>query len=461
MKTILAATVTAVLLGAGLPASARAVAPGSARAGVDASPTGPTCRGKAATIVGPNRGERTIVGTSRSDVIVTDHAQTVRSHGGDDLVCVDRKPRRGGIYVYSGSGDDQVLVGPRVDRDLTVELGAGSDLFVGGPGDDRVSTDPGPLTPADDAADVVRSGAGSDVVRSGGTRGTRDLLRLGPGDDEFRIGFAVLGDGRLDGGRGRDEIALNAFGSEGDLEGDAVIDATAGAGKLNGAAWLRFGSVEDFSLPTPTGGFDFTGRDVSETLSMGYASRSAPDAGGITIDMAGGDDAVRVYPDPRPRTVDGGPGDDRLDLEVFGPEQSLVVDASVGTATTPGAAPTSFTAFETYAAQSPGPLTMSGTDAAEQFLATSCGATIDAAGGDDRVESISYRGGGDFQPDCYRTGGTPYLDGPLVVRGGAGDDTLLGGRFDDDLDGGDGTDAVDGRGGSDTCVAESVTRCEQ
>jgi uncharacterized protein len=89
----------------------------------------PTCRGRAATIVG-TAGRDVIRGTKKRDVIVALGGRDVVVAGnGNDLVCAGR----GKDLVRAGNGDDTVLGGRGDDR---LFGGMGNDRLIGGSGRD-------------------------------------------------------------------------------------------------------------------------------------------------------------------------------------------------------------------------------------------------------------------------------------------------------------------------------------
>jgi hypothetical protein len=105
----------------------------------------PSCKGKAATVVG-SAGGSPLVGTPGRDVIVGfDGDDEVRAKGGRDLICVAGgadEVRGGGRAdtVVGGDGDDELRGNGGRDRLLG---GDGDDLLVGGAGKDRCRGGPG------------------------------------------------------------------------------------------------------------------------------------------------------------------------------------------------------------------------------------------------------------------------------------------------------------------------------
>jgi uncharacterized repeat protein (TIGR01451 family) len=126
---------------------------------VHKAPPGPTCLGKAATLVG-TLGNDTLTGTDKPDVIVALAGNDqVLGLGGKDLIC-------------AGGGADVVDAGPRPDR---VSGGSGPDRLLGRGGGDELRGKAG--------RDRLRGNAGNDLLAGG--RG-RDRCRGGPGSDTLR-----------------------------------------------------------------------------------------------------------------------------------------------------------------------------------------------------------------------------------------------------------------------------------
>jgi uncharacterized repeat protein (TIGR01451 family) len=121
-------------------------------------PTGPTCQGAAATIVG-NSADNVVNGTAGRDVILVG---------------------RGNDRVFAGGGSDVVCAGP------------GFDLVAGGPRGDSIK--------GGGNGDRLRGGAGKDALRG---NGGRDRLRGGFGGDLLAGG---LGIDRCRGGAGIDTL---------------------------------------------------------------------------------------------------------------------------------------------------------------------------------------------------------------------------------------------------------------
>lgn len=153
---------------------------GKAECGVNTTvvpPTGPTCQGEAATIVGTS-GDDLLQGTEGRDVILgrggDDH---IVGYGGDDLICAGP----GNDRLIGGSGNDQLLGGP------------GNDRLIGGTGEDQLDGGSG--------RDQLNGGSGNDTLMGG--NGTDDLDGAA-GDDQLDGGPA---DDNCKGGGGQDNLA--------------------------------------------------------------------------------------------------------------------------------------------------------------------------------------------------------------------------------------------------------------
>jgi uncharacterized repeat protein (TIGR01451 family) len=121
--------------------------------------TGPTCRGRRATVVGTVRADL-LTGTGGRDVILARAGRDrVFTYGGRDLVCAGR----GSDVVRSGARGDKVFGGP------------GADRLFGGRGGDALRGGGGP--------DSIRGGRGADLLAGGGGS---DRCFGGPGGDVFR-----------------------------------------------------------------------------------------------------------------------------------------------------------------------------------------------------------------------------------------------------------------------------------
>lgn len=180
---------------------------------------GPTCRGRAATIVGTAEND-VIVGTSADDVIVAgDGGDLVKARGGDDVVCGDDGPDR----LDGGPGDDVLDGGAwqlhaNCAKYRSAPHGVRVDLTTGQArrhGHDRLFSITCVLgSPHDDLLRVPMHGSAD------GRRGTDIVAMEGDAGDE-------LG-GSLGGGAGNDEVLADSDGSA-SLYGGPGRDAILGS----------------------------------------------------------------------------------------------------------------------------------------------------------------------------------------------------------------------------------------
>ncbi len=152
-----------------------------------------------------------ILGTDEHDLIARGQDDLICTLGGDDTVdpcdgcSVDLGPGDDGIYghaalIYGGPGDDYFNI-----------LGVGATIY-GGDGADRLIMR---------AGDVVFYGGNDDdtVLRQDFAESTIQAF-LGPGNDTYRDDARVIGNARVYGGPGNDDILVSgdgiAFGGDGD-----------------------------------------------------------------------------------------------------------------------------------------------------------------------------------------------------------------------------------------------------
>jgi Ca2+-binding RTX toxin-like protein len=218
----------------------------------------PRCFGKAATIMGTNKGER-LRGTRGNDVIVARGGNDlINSGGGKDRIC-------------GGSGDDVLLAGPGKDL-LDGQLG--SDFLAGGPSRDKVLGGGGDF-------DILRGNQGNDILLGG-------------------VGFDILlgeaGKDRLDGGQGifdRASFSFSAAPVTADLNTGIAIgegsDTMAGIEDLEGSQQgdtLTGNAIDNFFFPL--GGDDVvTGGDGLDLVA--FFGAPAPVNAYLTTGVATGD----------------------------------------------------------------------------------------------------------------------------------------------------------------------------
>lgn len=398
------------------------------------------CQGQQATIVG-EPGAR-VEGTDDPDVIVTNGATYVYAGAGDDLVCATTISGR--TWVSAGAGDDSVVADDNDYERLRVDLGPGSDRFVGGAGRDTVKTfDP---VDAPSRADDVSTGPGNDVVLAtrpiGPATADADRIDLGPGRDTLAMGDSGLAPtASVRGGPGRDRIAVNS-----DNEGtDVAIDARARTIERGGPYLRDWVSFEEYFVKEFDAVVTFEGSSASEALSVSAARR-------YVARMGGGDDVVAVDSNQR-AVLSGGRGSDEVVVRHLSSSGGSWIDLAkghVGTVSGHKKRYATIAGFEDATAiGGDQPLVVG--DRRANSLVAGCG-TIRGGRGADRIE--------EHTPGYLRY---PHPDAcsDFAARGGRGRDVLLGSAGPDVLLGGPGRDRAVGRKGRDRCVAEIERGCER
>jgi Ca2+-binding RTX toxin-like protein len=377
----------------------------------------PSCKGRAATIVGSS-GPDQLVGTLGADVIVgRDGDDRISGLGGRDVIC-------------GGSGDDDIFGGDQAD---VMAGGRGNDDLLGGGGADRI----------------------------GGARGN-DGIFGGPGDD------------RLSGGRGRTDILVF------DAAPHAVtVNLARGIARGHGNDRIGgfeavIGSSHDDRL-RGSGGSDFLlgERGADEIIGGGAPDNFAGGPGNDSFVGGSGQDVVFYDEAASGVTVDlqqgtaTGEGSDSLD-SIEGIAGSRFNDSLTGDAgdnvwlplggndTVDGAA-----GFDTVFYDLAGG-SITGNLQTEQVTGE----------GTDTLTNIENLSGSPFADTLTGDGAANILEGLAgadVLDGGANNDLLLGGRGNDQLSGnvgndsligGPGTDTLDGGDGNDECDGENEVNCE-
>ena len=244
-----------------------------------------TCHGRPATVVGTPGHD--LVGTEAADVVVSHGAPFVSTLGGDDLVCVTGAT----YFVYSGSGDDTVDATTRAGEGLT-DLGLGADTFTGGPGYDRVHTGEthreGPDVDLD--RDVVVTGVGGSRVFSGtnGSVNNDDLMLSDTPRRRNTLFFeGVQGAlGQVSFGTGKAELAVLGVDGVGDV---TTVDNHRRTVLVNGSPVLDWnGEVDRFYVASyESEALVFLGTEAAEHLVVSQWMA-------VQADMGPGDDKVTV-----------------------------------------------------------------------------------------------------------------------------------------------------------------------
>ena len=374
-----------------------------------ASAAGETCRGEAATIVGANGDP--IVGTEGRDVVVTNGVGSVRTLGGDDLVCITKQSILE-LVVEAGGGDDVVDGSTSSTTTAFTDLGTGSDTYIGTDGDDRFAVE-------------INDGAGPDTFEG---RGGTDSVRLSSGD------------------------------------ADLVIDNAAGRATIAGQVRATWSGLEEFRLlRSATRAVTFVGSDVNEDVFDSGVGDSLAD-----VDLGKGRDSFHVDVAPLEGSrLRGGGGRDLV--EVTSQETGLELDLKrhrmVVGASTPYYVSTPD--LEDAILQAPDVL-LRGDETANHLGFAACRAVVKGREGRDDIRW--YAGSFAFALDCAesaRIDGGPGRDdlegtrGPDVLNGNDGTDVLHGRNGADKLFGGRGFDTASGGQGRDTCRAERERSCER
>lgn len=274
------------------------------------------CQGEEATIVG-EPGTR-VNGTDGPDVIVTNGAKYVYAGAGDDLVCTTAMPDAS--WVYAGVGDDSVVAGEDGYQRLRVDLGPGSDRFVGGAGRDIVKT----FDPVDEANrdDDVSTGRGNDVVQAtrpiGPATDDADRIDLGRGRDVLAMGDSGLAPAAsVVGGPGRDLISIRS-GSEEDVD----IQAEKRTIDKNYAPYLyAWESFEQHMVDVAGAHIDFWGSSRADTLVVNSAFA-------LEARMGKGSDVVGMASNLRGNSY-GGRGRDEIIVRHSNSSGGSLIDLSV------------------------------------------------------------------------------------------------------------------------------------
>ena len=422
------------------------------------APSGQTCDGKVATIVG-GPGRSVLIGTSGDDVIVDlgGNNNVIGGRGGADTIC-------------SGPGSDEISGG---EGDDTIKAGAGRDELTGGGGDDSLdSGDDNDTIFGDGGDDTITSGSGDDRFQGGdGDDTISDNTGANRGGGDAGADTITTGarPDQLDGGAGDDTI--NAGDGDNTItgaDGDDTITTGAGRDGVDGGAGI--------DLCTPGPGQDFirnceTATDNQAPSGQTCDGKVATIVGGpgrsvligtsgddVIVDLGGNNNVIggRGGAD----TICSGPGSD----EISGGEGDDTIKAGAGRDELTGGG---------------GDDSLDSGDDNDTIFGDGGDDTITSGSGDDRFQggdgddTISdntgaNRGGGDAGADTITTGARPdQLDGGAgddTINAGDGDNTITGADGDDTITTGAGRDGVDGGAGIDLCTPgpgqDFIRNCE-
>ena len=329
----------------------------------------------------------------------------VNANGGNDAVRADEA--NGALPAFNVDGGD---------GDDTISTGSGRDSLTGSGGNDTLTGKGG--------GDALNGGFDDDVITGG------------DGDD-----FAL-------GGLGDDTFVWNPGDDTDTVEGSADHDTQI----VNGG-----GGAETFDI-APSGGRVHVQRITPAPFTLDTAAVEA-----TTIHANGGNDIITARGALRGvidltleggagnDDISGGDGDDRILWKPGDTTSFDNVDGFTGDDTLAVTGDDSAETFDVGATQIATTLTRNGlpgnaTDRVERFA-------IDAAGGDDRVQTdgaVEEHAGldldlGDGNDLAIGGGAADRIAGGAgedTIQARAGDDTLLGGPDSDSLDGGSGADQI-------------------
>jgi hypothetical protein len=416
-----------------------------------------TCQGKPATVVGPTEGAINTNGTQGDDVIVAPIGPygTVQGLGGNDTIClVNGLPSTladQSVSVLAGAGDDSVVnesVGfPGI---LTVELGAGSDRYVGADYGERVSGGSSDPHVPDTESDTIETRGGSDDITSG-SPGVADADTVATGSGDDRVVYQGAAGGTLDNGPGADSV-LFTNGWTGEL----AVDDVARRATIGGGTVLTWTAVAAFWMETSPGStVSFVGSDADETLDI--VSPTGELVVPSEISTGGGDDRVTLT-SYLPASVDLGDGDDSFGYTACH-RAYVALDVSAECLTKDGReVSTALAGIESFSGSSGNGLTVRGTERADRVVVAARHVLVRSGPGADRVRVYADR---TAQVVGGRGADRLRADSPegVVVRGGWGGDVLRGSPGPDTLLGGPGQDTAYGKQGRDLCVAEVRDSC--
>lgn len=333
-----------------------------------------------------------------SDVVVNVESARIVGGPGDNLL--DATGFSGPTTMLGGAGADVLRGGAGTDLlvgngdDDTLEGGGGSDKLLGGSG-----------------ADWLEGGAGADFLKGQG--GSFDFLEGGDGDDTLDGGAGIdwaVGDGDAD--LLLTDVSLVGLGSDllifierAQLVGGDLANRLDASG-FSGHVTLLGGGGADTLIGGP--GRDLlNGNSGDDSLAGGSGGdRLSGGAGNDWLDGGDGNDRLKGQGGSFD-TLQGGPGDDRLHGGL-------------------GSGDRVYELFDGNLVLVDGELS---------------GVGIDKLTSIDLVELVGGDGDNRFNTSAY--------SGAVILRGGAGNDTLLAGEGDDLLTGNAGNDLLVGSAGAD------------
>jgi Ca2+-binding RTX toxin-like protein len=418
-----------------------------------------------------------VSGTEGIDTVVT--AETLRFGGVDYTVVAGSNANNVAVNTAVGAAGSQAAFG--LAGNDTVNGGAGNDILSGDLGNDTLNGgDQNDLLIGGGGNDLVNGGNGDDFISQVGGSDGRDIVNGGADSDTYRL----LGDATAETFRiyTRAEALLQITGLTLAVGTEIVVTRN---GTTNASVIAELDNIEEL---------------VVNTLNVTPVGPGAPvggSNGGDTIQVFGNFNAPETSLSFNTITIDGGAGDDTVDITSLKSQHRIVFrskggkDSVVGTlrpqdivelaagsvlanymSTTAanGATTTTdrtksvsfvsdgFPEFRIEAANLPAPeaepeaITAAPPVVASAIPAAPAAASAAPAPAAPAVAPVAAaatsgddRWTGTAADDTYRAG-----SGDDVARGGSGDDIIDGGSGDDALYGGSGDDTIKGGSGDDT-----------
>jgi VCBS repeat-containing protein len=354
-----------------------------------------------------------------------------------------------GSYVSGGAGNDTISAadGARDFRgeggDDTLNGGELDDYLYGQTGNDTLNGNLGAdQLEGNENDDTLNGGGGNDTLYGGGGNDTAnggDGADTAYGEDHDDTLNGDAGDDTLVGGSGADHL-IGGAGNDRIYGREINSDRRASDDGLN----ILEGGVGDDYLQS--------GERTTTTLNGGDGNDYIRSHGIDTIDGGAGDDTVELSDWSGSTSFQGGAGVDTFVVYTF----------SVGPVLSGFSAANGFERIGFFDQRSG----FNGTADANVFdfgalegLDGSLGAIVYGNGGDDiligtdSANARDHLNGGDGNDIVRGNAGDDDLaghDGNDIIRGGAGSDNISGGEGDDALYGGAGDDTIAGGGGFDT-----------
>jgi Ca2+-binding RTX toxin-like protein len=400
-----------------------------------------TVVGNQLTITGDAASDNITLGTNDAGLLTHSFVGgglTTATDFNPDPGTVGTLPSNGSISVTinAAGGNDNVNLSGANLASSTINGGDGDDIIVGSAAADTIDGNGGNdrLT-GFRGADTVRGGDGNDVliwnngdgsdVNDGGNNTDEVLITTGSADDVMavtqngaRTVFARISPGPFNVDMGTVErLTITSFAGNDSL--------TTGEGVT--LPMSVDGGPGDDSLATGDGADLLNGGDGNDTLNgNGGGDRIVGDRGADTMNGGAGDDTLVWNNGDGSDVMNGDDGVDRIETNLSAADDTATIKLENGRVR--------------FDRLNPGPFNLSiGT--AEAF-------ELNTLGGNDTFTA---------EADVWL---------PLIVDGGAGNDTLQGGKGNDALDGGDGDDKllirdgeidfVRGGPGADTAVADQI-----